>query len=149
MSACWEAYVPDYIGDGDIEFTDAQATETVNTAISNCIADTCLPPLPHDPEAAHAAVKDLLGDLYGWTLPRPFEEATVDPAFFDVLAEAEDLLRSGMADEAEHRLRRLIAPKFATLAHCISAYGAAMGEVWGPPEPPPHLSFPLFQDLTP
>lgn len=164
----WRDYLE--IDEDDADFFDDEDTEGQESTISfaagvSMIEDalcafaerSVLPLLATgpdcDPERAYALVKAAYVDLHRDMLPYSVPDEALAPVFWDTFREAEDLLRAGLTEDAAHRLRLLTAPKFKWLPACVAAYGAAIGEVWGPPAPEPWqfalFSLPPAQDSTP
>lgn len=109
---------------------------TLEWAVIHVIDEDIAPPLREgDMGAARRAVDDLAREIAENDIPEWAVEGCdpLDPTLLAVLIECEDLIRSGMAEEAIHRLRLLTKPKWRDVPSCVAGYAQAMGEVYGPP----------------
>jgi len=138
----------EYFSDDDIPLNEA--VRIVENAICEFIELAVLPLLDfgmdYNPALARELIAGTIADIDRHPLPMSLRDVVLDGAFWEILRETEDLLRSGLAKDATHRLRLVTRPKYKTLPHCIAAHAKATGDVYGPPAPQATLQ---FEDLAP
>lgn len=135
----------------DEPLTPLAAREALEEAICAWIEYDLLPLMAERPEDAgelvHLAALDIAAQEWD-----EHEDVAASPPFLAIFGEAEDLLRVGDVAEAARRLRLLAFPKWPSTPHCVAAYAAHRGVVYGPHPfvpPVPPVVRDLFGDFLP